>query len=45
MGKLDSEDRKSITKAMSICTQLAFTAVVCIVFGLLIGIGLDRLLL
>ena len=43
MSKFDSEDRKSITKAMSIFSQLAITAVVCIAFGLLVGIGLDRL--
>lgn len=43
MPKLTSEERKDIAKAMSIGSQMAITAVVCIVFGLLLGYGLDRL--
>ena len=39
---MDKEDRKSITNALSMMTQLGFTALVCVGLSLLAGYWLDR---
>jgi len=39
---MDKEDRKSIANALSMVSQLGFTALVCIGLSLLAGYWLDR---
>jgi len=39
---MDQEDRKNLARGMSLLTQLGFTALVCVVIGVLIGYLLDR---
>lgn len=39
---MDKEDRKSIANALSMLSQLGFTALVCVGLSLLIGYWLDR---
>ena len=39
---MDKEDRKSITNAISMMSQLGFTALVCVGASLFIGYWLDR---
>ena len=39
----NDEDRKSVARALSVISQLAFSTVICVGLGLLIGYGLDRL--
>ena len=41
---MDDNERKQIVKAMSMMSQIGLTAIVCIVMGLVVGLGLDGLL-
>ena len=39
---MDKEDRKYFARGMSLLSQLGFTALVCVVLGVLTGYWLDR---